>query len=137
MTARMPTKGTDHTVGLLIHEKASGSASSGSWGTPAATVFYAIWFPVGAGVLTHGGDAAVVFLCLVPVEQTTPIRQALVNSGIPELAEWLKNAASSGEGWKALRHGRAWTWCKDTLKAEDFSVPLRGLPDRQRHILCP
>ena len=94
-------------------------------GVPATAVLLVHWWPKGSSWLSRSEDGTEVFINLVPRDLLATIRSQLVEKVVPELAAWLKEAQDEGEGWKALRHGRAWLWERPNLLSFDFVPKAR------------
>ena len=71
-----------------------------------------------------GGDEYVtVSFTSVSSERRAEVRDLYLRRIVPELAGWLRSAATAPEGWRVLRHVRHWDWAEGVLEVSGDAVP--------------
>jgi hypothetical protein len=71
-----------------------------------------------------GGDEFVtVTFTSVASARRTEVRDLYLGTVLPDLAGWLRRAATAPEGWRILRHGRHWNWSEGILEVSGDEAP--------------
>jgi hypothetical protein len=85
-------------------------------------VLTASWNPsAGWGAPWEGGPEVVtVAIADVAAANRSLIVEALLTTAVPELVQWLRWAAGAPEGWRILRHCRAWYWTQGRIISREL-----------------
>src|SRR5258706_15548350 len=63
------------------------------------------WWRTGWGA---GPERVTLSIHDVPVTERAEVERQVIDTVLPDLAQWLKDAADAADGWRLLPHHRSW-----------------------------